>query len=301
MKISLTLGSILLMAPTVAQAQFQPDSAPEKAPSLQLPPTPVKTPALDAFASASTQLQLQARWVRIDSAALLANLPAWSKTSTRNPVATPDELKTLEILRATGMASLFSRQISALNNQATELWFAPLDLTGGGPRVRKLPGALDERIIPRAATSFAAAPYIPNLAKPESKLPEMAPMPGKNGNLGARLIEPLPAPNPYSRPLVGTFASKFQLRPTITGERIALELRRLDVANGHADTATLNPGETAVFSLPDRNFELSKATMRRNFLLITPRAIMQPRPGQTTAMPGHFTFIMPQSLFLFTP
>ncbi len=295
MKYPIIVGSILLMAPVAAQAQTL-----DEAPSVVLPKPSRPTPALDAFAGASTQLQLQARWVQIDNAALLANLPAWNKAAARSHVATHDELVTLEILRATGAASINNQQISALNNQAAELWFAPLTEINEGIEI--VPTPPDEMIIPRAASPFAAAPYIPNLAKPESKLSQMAPMPGINSKLGVRLIEPLPAPKFYSRPFVRMVNSKFQLRPTLTGERIALELRNLGAAQGRPMTATLNPGETAVFSLPAANFELSKATARRSFLLVTPRAVtMQPRPGQTQA-PGDLAFIAPsQSPFIFTP
>ena len=268
MKHLLICGAILLGAPALSQAQL----APEQAPTLLLPKASSQTPALDAFAGVATQLQLQVRWVRIDAANLPANLPAWNKAgasagasagandkvNTWSHVATPAELKTLEVMNRIGLASTTNQQIGATNNQTAALSFAPF--TTFSIQMPK-PGPLDEMIIPRTKPDSAAPPiYIPNLAKPESRLPDMAPMPGAGGKNDPPFIDQFGMPNlrdlprtlPQMSPeLAELMAYKFQIRPTVIGDQVALDLRSLNSADNIMSLARANHGETVVFALPN--------------------------------------------------
>ena len=285
MKYPLVLGSILLLAPSIAQAQLSA----EEAPSLQLPRPFSQTPSLDAFAGASTQLQLRARWVQISDANLPQNLPAWNKPGAWSHVATPAELKTLELLAQTGLAKTTDQQIGALNNQSASLSYPPFTSFGSldSPKFESGDlGSLDDMIIPRDKPNLdAAPPYIPNLAKPESRLPDMAPMP----NVGDRDALPLPNPSFSIRPqtspeLDELLAYKFQIRPTIIGQQIALDLRSLDSAENIKSLARADFGETVVFALPNiveflqsQGADGNQYKARRTFLLITPRLAPPPQ------------------------
>ena len=300
MKNSLILASTLLLAPVAAQAQFAGNPAPELAPSLQLPRTPAQTPALNAFAGMNTQLQLQARWVRIDSANLPKNLPAWNKDGAWSHVATPEELKRLELLIHTGIASVDEQQLRALNNHRAALSFPPFTSVRFVQSSAPNPGPIDDMILPREKPGLdTTQPYIPNLAKPHSRLPEMAPMPGINGKLDPPFIAPLPARDSSVRPQMShesadSMAYKFQISPTISGEQIALELYVFYAALRSARdvsamaTAKAKLGETVVFSLPNMvEFIESEQSVdgffrlqtRRTFLLVTPRIAPQPTIG----------------------
>lgn len=239
---------------------------------------PRKTPALDAFANVDRAVELQARWVQIDADAVPTALPDWSKLGPGawSHVASPAELTRLDLLGSLGAGSVFNQKIYAKNNQAASLSFSPfvriqVPLTPD-------PVPLDEMIIPPSDSIFDSSPYIPNLAKPESKLPEMAPMPGAGGKNDS----PFASQNPYLRPqmspeLADLMAYKFQLRPTLVGDRtFTLELKSLNSADNVAATATLNQGETVVFSLPNILMVQSAKKIRRTFLLVTPRLATPP-------------------------
>ncbi len=285
MKPSLICGSILLLAPVAARAQFLADPALEPAPSLKLTPKPAQTPALDAFAGASTQLQLQARWVQIDADNLPKNLPAWNKGGAWSQIATPDELKTLERLKQTGVASINEQQLSALNNRNAEISYPLFTSYRLVQPLPPNPGPLDDMVIPRGDLRIITPivpPYnMPNLAKPDSRLPEMAPMPGINGKLDPPFISPIPNSRLQTAPPLGALAYKFQLRPTIIGDQIALDLRSVDSAQNIASLARANYGETVVFSLPNIVELLQSERVggalyyrtRRTFLLVTPRVL----------------------------
>ena len=283
MKHSLICGSILLLVPVAARAQFLADPALEPAPSLKLTPRPAQTPALDAFAGVATQLQLQARWVQIDADKLPKNLPAWNKGGAWSHVATPDELKTLELMKRTGNVSVTEQPLRALNNQTVALTYSPFKSI----RVLQPPpfdsGPIDDMIIPRDKPRFETIqPYMPNLAKPESRLPEMAPMPGAGGRLDPPFIKPSPAPAPAPATEFGELlAYKFQLRPTIIGDQIALDLRSTNSAENIISLARADYGETVVFALPNiveflQNGQVDgiiRFQTKRTFLLVTPRVM----------------------------
>ncbi len=264
--------------PNWEQIQFGFPQVPEK---FKIPAPPSITPALDAFAGVGRKLELQARWVQIDADILPTALPAWQKLGAGawTRVASPEELRALEILQATGTASIVNRQLDALNNQTANLSFSPFT-TFELPLAD--PNSIDDMVIPRPQTNpiFDSPPYIPNLAKPESKLPEMAPMPNVGGKNDPPFIAPLPTPNfsarPQSRELADLMAYKFQIRPTLIGDRtFSLELRSLNSADNMAATSTLNQGETAVFSLPNILMQ-SPNKVRRTFLLVTPQLALPP-------------------------
>ena len=297
MKIPLILSSALLLAPIAARAQPKSD---EPAPSLQLPMSPTQTPALDAFAGLNTQLQLRARWVRIDSANLPKNLPTWNRGGASSHVATPEELKALELLIHTGLATVDEQQVRALNNQSAALSF-PLSVgdLSFAPSVgirlveplAPVVGPPDDMIIPHANARFAPPPYIPNLAKPESRLPEMAPMPGIQGKLEPPFIAPLPRPDFNSRPQMSPQTGErldyqFQIRPMIVGNQIALDLRSVNAAQNFTSLTKANYGETIVFSLPnmvefigsnEQMGNIIRFKTRRTFLLVTPQLALNSR------------------------
>lgn len=275
--------SILLLAPAIAQAQT--GLTLEKAPSFAVPRAPSQTPALDAFAGVGSELQLQARWVQIAAAALPTALPAWQKlgAGAGSHVATPEELRALQLLNSTGVASTSDQQINATNNQNANLSFSPftrIEIPVTIPFSE--PGPIDDMIIPRSAAGFEAPQtYIPNLAKPESKLPDMAPMPGIGGKYDLPFTAPLPNPSTrpqMSRELADLMAYKFQIRPTIIGQQIALTLRSLNSADNIGAVARVDYGETVVFSLPNVVMIAGRTNeIRRTFLLVTPRLAPQPK------------------------
>ena len=288
MKHSLICGSILLLAPVAARAQFLADPTLEPAPSLKLTPKSAQTPALDAFAGVATQLQLQTRWVSIDADKLPANLPAWNKGGAWSHVATLEELKTLELMNKTGNVTVTDQPLRALNNQTIDFTYSPFK------RFRFIQpppfdsGPIDDMIIPRDKPRFEMIqPYMPNLAKPESRLPEMAPMPGASGKLDPPFIKPSPAPAPATE-FGELLAYKFQLRPTIIGDQIALDLRSTNSAENITSLARADYGETVVFALPNivellqsQGSQESGGALyyraRRTFLLVTPRVMPQPK------------------------
>lgn len=289
MKHSFIYGAILLSASATAQAQQA--FTPEKAPPLLVPMAPVQTPALNAFAGVGRPLQLQTRWVQIDADILPTALPAWNNlgAGTSSHVAAPDELRALEILVASGTVTVSSQQLNVVNNQTANLSFSPFTIVESLPLLPQ--GPIDDMIIPRADSRFdVPPPYIPNLASPESKLPEMAPMPMPGGKNDPPFIAPIPAPNPYSRPqmsreLAELMAYRFQIRPTLIGDQIALALRSLNSADNIAATATVNPGETVVYSLPNILELQGPDKVRRTFLLVTPRLAMPRSPLEIPALP----------------
>ena len=293
MKQFLIYGSMLL----VFTAQVTTQAQPQLAPSLQLPKARSQTPTLDAFANAGQTLPLRVRWVRIDSAKLPANLPAWNKGGAWSHVATPEELKRLELLKQTGIASVNEQQLRATNNQTLALSFAPLAFVESlSEKSLSKSGPIDEMIIPRVESRFVPPPpYIPNLARPKSRLPEMAPMPGAGGKLDPPFIAPIPVPDPAKnervrRVLPELMRYKFQLHPTISGDQIALDLRSLNSADNIAATSRAKLGETVVFSLPNMieflgsnevRGNIIRFQTRRTFLLVTPRlALDSRRPNQ---------------------
>ena len=287
---SLVLGAFVLGAATTAQAQ---------ASSLELPKPSSQTPALDAFAGLNTQLQLQVRWVQINSADLPSNLPAWDKLGTSSHVATTDELKTLELLKHTGLASVEKQQVRALNNQSATLSFAlPVGDLSFAPSVgirlveplAPVAGPPDAMIIPRGNANFAA-PYIPNLARPQSRMPAMAPMPGIKGKLDPPVIVRIPAPDSNLRPQMSPQSGErldyqFQIRPMIVGNQIALDLRSVNAAQNFTSLTKANYGETIVFSFPNMVEYLGsnevmgniiRLQTRRTFLLVTPQLALNSR------------------------
>ena len=285
MKIPLVLGSILLLAPAIAQAQFK--SAPATVPpTLSLPKTSSQTPALDAFANAGQTIELRVRWVQIEPNVLATALPAWSQLGDAlwSRIVSPRELQALTVLQATGASFVSDQQVKTTNNQIAKLSFSPFSrITLRSEMPLSDPGPIDDIVIPRTKPTFdAPQPYIPNLAKPQSKLPEMAPMPGISSKFNSPLVAPLPNPNTYvvplkSRELTDMATRKFQLRPTINGEQIALELRNFDAAGvvaRDAATATMKPGETVVFAVHSLMMLSAGRTVygieRRTFLLVTP-------------------------------
>ena len=276
------IGSILLLAPAMAHAQD----------GLKLDKAPGQTPALDAFAGLGSPLQLQARWVQIDADALPTALPAWNAAGTSSHVATPDELIALEILKASGTAWVTEQKIKATNNQSANLSFAPFKVFTFNAATPLPPlGPIDDMIIPRGNSRFdAPQSYIPNLAKPESQLPQMAPMPGIGGKYGLPFSAPLLPSAPDVLPQQSTQPSgflnyKFQLRPTLIGNEIALELRDSNSANAAASTAQVKAGETVVFSIPNVLMALGNGKSRRTFLLVTPRRA--PQPERDLRAPAH--------------
>lgn len=277
MKLPFIASAILLLAPAIAQAHYQ--IAPPVPASSTIAPflTPrANTPALDAFAGVGRELQLQVRWVQIDADNLFIALPAWVKlgTAASSHVATPDELSALKLLEQTGVASTFDQQVGAINNQnaiVSFARFAPFKFILPSEMPFPNPGPLDDMVIPREKS--AQTPHIPDLAKPESNLPDMAPMP----NAGDKTYSQLPAPNPYVRPQASSefedlMVSKFQIRPTVTGQQVALELRDLNSLGKVATNGRANLGETVVFPLPSIFYRVSgiARAVRRAFLLVTP-------------------------------
>lgn len=272
MKISFIAGSITLLAPAIAFAQPSQTEPPALMPAA---PRAI-TPALDAFAQAGRGLQLKARWVRVDADILPTAFPAWKADGTSSHVATRDELRALDVVFATGAASITQQNIRATNNQIARLTFSPFTSFQLQQPFLPLPapGPIDEMIVPRSA---APRIVMPNLAKPESRLPAMAPMPGMGSKFDLPLTAPLPAPRYYVVPQASPQASnfmdyKFELRPNFVGEEIALELRDSSQANSVPMRATVKAGETVVFSIPDVLMVLGNRKSRRTFLLITPVA-----------------------------
>lgn len=259
------------------------------------------TPALEAFANDNRLIEFQLRWLQIEADAVTTALPTWEKLGAGawSHVASPAELTRLELMKALGVSSQTQQQIYGLNNQTTSLSFSPLLRIEAPTSLDFVPEPLDDMVLPRSQTNpiFDAMPYMPNLARPESKLSEMAPMPGARGQNDApfsdRLPAPKSAPDPekrerVSRQLSELMGYKFQLRPTITGDRaFALELKSTNSGDNIAAKATLEPGETAVFSLP--NIFMISGTVqkvRRTFVLITPRLMPTPKmPGTTVPKP----------------
>lgn len=227
------------------------------------------TPTLDAFAGVGRQLQLKARWVQIDADVLRTAFPAWNTAGASSHVASFDELRALEILRAAGTASVTEQQINAVNNQTANLSFAPFSFTFIKQPELTQKGPIDDMVIPRE--NSALTPHIPNLATPESKLPQMAPMP----NLGSKEYSQLPAPDPekrerVSRELAELMGYKFKIRPTLIGQQIVLELQSLNSASNIAAKARADQGETVVFSLPNILMLQGASKIRHTFLLVTP-------------------------------
>lgn len=289
MKISLIAGAITLAVAGIAQADYQMVPSVPAAPRIApfVAPRAI-TPALDAFADVGRQLQLKTRWVQIDANVVAKNFPAWNAARASSHVATPDELRSLEILRATGAASVTERKINATNNQIAKFSFSPFDVIRQ-TRTLKLPelGPINDMVIPRdKALSDARQIEMPNLAKPQSKLPEMAPMPGIDGEFGFPFTAPLPAPIPYvipqpSRETTDFLAYEFQLRANFIGEEIALELRSSNAASSIPLKATVKAGETVVFAVPNVLIMQGRVDMhakiRRAFLLVTPALPQTPR------------------------
>lgn len=286
MKHSLIFGSIALLAPAVAQAQPQQFSQQVTPPALMPAAPRAITPALDAFAYVGRQLQLKARWVQIDAVALAKNLPDWDKPGASSHAAALGELKALEVLRATGVASVTEQRINATNNQIANLSFPLSSFTFIKQPALAPRGPIDDMVIPHDTSRFDGPQTdMPNLAKPESRLPEMAPMPGLGSKFDLPFTAPILPSNPYiipqsSRGTANFLAYKFQLRPNFIGEEIALELRDSNLANSVPLKATVKPGETVVFSIPNVLLALGSGKVRRTFLLVTPTL-----PASAPALP----------------
>ncbi len=257
-------------------------------------PAPLSpTPSLDAFAGVGRRLELRARWVQIDADALPTALPAWNALDAGARIASPRELAQMALLRSLGSALVTGQTIYTANNQNASLSFSPVARIEAptilNPEIFER-GPIDDMVIPIPQTNpiFDAPPYIPNLAKPESRLPEMAPMPGAGDKNDPPFGRDLRTPNPDARPqmsreLADLMAYKFQIRPTLIGDKtFALELRSLNSANNVAAISTINAGETAVFALPNiseflQNKDAATYKARRTFLLVTPSVA----PAQT--------------------